>query len=133
MDHVKHALLSALRTSYPNGHPLFPDLTLHELELHDQKNHDYAHGGHPLGNFLRVSHILKLYPGLDLTDPAMVALVYMLKQVDAYLWIKSQRIETRVEGIQARLQDVSVYAKLLQCIEADTTQPSSEPREPHAV
>lgn len=101
------------------GHPHFHKLTAAEKDLHNRKNHDYSAGGHPLGNFLRVSEIIKLYPGLDVTDPAIIAVFYMMKQLDAYLWIKARKIKTKVEGIQERLTDVSVYAKLIQCIELD--------------
>lgn len=102
-----------------HGHPLFHKLTQMEVDLHNAKNHDYAAGGHPLGNFFRVSNILRMYPGLNPADPAIVAVIYAIKQIDAYLWIKSQGIQTKVEGIFERCQDVSVYFKLIQCIEHD--------------
>lgn len=111
------------------GHPLFHQLTKAEVELHNAKNHDYAAGGHPLGNFFRVSSLLSMYPGLSLSDPAVVAAVYALKQVDAYLWIKSQKIQTKVEGINERCQDVSVYFKLIQCIEHDLAQMQAAQRQ----
>lgn len=101
------------------GHPFFYRIAEEETELHSKKNHDYAKGGDPLGNFKRVSAILAMYPGLDLSDPSIVAAVYALKQWDAFLWGKSQKIKAKVEGIHDRLQDVSVYAKLIRCIEHD--------------
>lgn len=102
---------ATLRTQHPNGHKDFITLTLEEIKLHSQKNKDYAFGGDPLGNFNRVSSILSLYPKLAMS-PKAVALVYMLKQLDAALWMLSNNYEGEVEGVKNRLQDVSVYAKL---------------------
>jgi len=95
-----------------HGHPRFNELLREEAELHANKNHDYAQGGDPLGNFKRVSVILSMYPDLDRAHPAVVALVYMLKQVDAVLWGLNKRTQHKVEGYHGRLQDISVYAKL---------------------
>ena len=93
------------------GHPLYYTLTEAEKELHSRKNKDYAQGGDPLGNFKRVAGILSLY-NLDVSQPAAVALVYMFKQLDAVLWMLSNKYEGEVEGIDERLQDVHIYAKL---------------------
>lgn len=101
------------------GHPFFAQQSVEETQLHDAKNHDYTAGGHPLGNFQRVATILCLYPGLDLSNPVVVALVYALKQWDAVLWGLSNGIQHRVEGLHPRLQDVSIYAKLARCILMD--------------
>jgi len=54
-----------LKEMYPNGHPRFIKLALDCMELHSQKNSDYAKGGDPLGNFDRVSKIMQIYPGID--------------------------------------------------------------------
>lgn len=105
-----------MRQRYPHGHSAFLPITLKELELHSVKNHDYAKGGPALGNFDRVSAILALYPNLKLSDRRVVALVYALKQLDAVLWGLSENIEHKVEGLNARLQDISVYAKIIQCM-----------------
>ncbi len=113
-------ILEALRTAFPHGHADFIPLCISEMELHSLKNHDYAAGGHPLGNFHRRASIYKLYPGLDLSDPAVVAVVDLMKQLDAYFWFKSNKHASRVEGKQARLGDVSVYAKLAKIMEAES-------------
>ena len=102
-----------LREKYPHGHKKFVDLLMAEADLHSRKNYDYASGGDPLGNFKRVAKILEQYPGLDLGNPAVVALVYMMKQIDATLWLLSNGHEAQVEGFSERLQDVSVYAKIV--------------------
>lgn len=108
-----------LRENFPHGHPAFLPITLKEMQLHSDKNHDYAKGGHPLGNFSRVSSILALYPRLRVSDQRVVALVYALKQLDAVLWGLSEGIEHKVEGLNPRLQDISVYAKLVMCMNDD--------------
>lgn len=100
-----------LREAY-QGHPMFKKLTEDELALHSAKNSDYAKGGDPLGNFKRVGNILGQYPKLDLNDPTVVALTYMMKQLDAALWMLAKGYEGNVENIDTRLQDVHVYAKL---------------------
>jgi hypothetical protein len=112
------------------GHPLFRTLTEEELALHDAKNEDYAGEGDPLGNFHRVSHILSAYPGLDLSKSEVVALVYMLKQLDAALWMLSQGYEGKVEDVDTRLRDVHVYAKLarvLRRLGSESTSQHSRP------
>ncbi len=95
-----------------HGHPMFQKLTIEELELHDAKNKDYTGGvGHdPLGNFRRVSAILKIW-GFDI-PPMLVALIYALKQQDAYMWMISQKYEGEVEDIDTRLRDDHIYKKI---------------------
>lgn len=94
------------------GHPRFYELLVEEGKLHSDKNHDYAVGGDPLGNFKRRAKIYGLYPGLDLSDPAVVAVVDLMKQLDAYLWMKSNKHEAKVEGKGGRMRDVSVYGNI---------------------
>lgn len=106
-------IISELRKEYPNGHPDFIPLTIKEMELHSIKNFDYAHGGDPLGNFQRVADILSHYPWLDLGKPEVVAAVYMMKQLDAALWLMSHGHEAKIEGVGERIGDVSIYAKLI--------------------
>ena len=108
-----------LKLRNPHGHPKFISMTLAEMKLHSAKNYDYAKGGDPLGNFRRVAAILALYPGLPLDDPAIIAMVYALKQLDAYLWMKCQHYEGGVEGIDSRLGDVHVYGKLARILDQE--------------
>lgn len=110
------SLEDSLRSRFPHGHPKFLPTTLKEIQLHSDKNHDYAKGGSPLGNFERVSAILALYPNLKLSDPRVLAMTYALKQVDAFLWGLNSGIKHKVEGAVERLQDVSVYAKIIICM-----------------
>ena len=109
-------LVAALRRVFPHGHEDYLPQCVAEMELHSQKNHDYAAGGDSLGNFKRVAAILEQYPGLKLSDPKVVALVYALKQVDAVLWGLAQNITHKVEGILPRLDDVAIYAKIVKCL-----------------
>lgn len=104
-----------LREACPNGHKRFVDLITEMAQLHSDKNHDYAVGGTPLGNFERVAHILSLYPDLDLSDPVVVIMVYMMKQIDATLWNLNTGHETKVEDPIKRLQDVCVYSGIAVC------------------
>lgn len=92
-----------------------------EADLHARKSADYSGGKDPLGNFKRVSAIFALYPGLTPTDPRFVAIAYMMKQFDAYLFNVSNGHELKVEGVHERLKDVSIYAKLLRAIEEEMT------------
>ena len=112
-------IVGGLRMKYPNGHPLFLDLVLEELELHGNKNHDYAKGGNPIGNFYRLADIMKLYPGFPIDTPEGSAVIQMLKQLDAAMWIMAKRIETKVEGLDARFKDVGIFTKLVRCILRD--------------
>jgi len=95
-----------------HGHPKYLDLTEDELQLHSEKNKDYADGGDPLGNFKRVANILAQYPGLDISNPTVVSLVYMMKQLDAALWMLCQGYEGTVESIDKRLRDAHIYIKI---------------------
>lgn len=94
-----------------NGHPRFKELTDEEITLHNAKNRDYARGGNPLGNFYRVSDMIKSF-GMDLS-PAQVGFIYMMKQVDAAGRMIFSNYEGDTEGLKERLQDVSIYSKLI--------------------
>lgn len=107
------------RDTFPHGHREFLPITIQELQLHSDKNHDYASGGDALGNFNRVAAILALYPDLDLADRRIVALVYAMKQLDAVLWGLNGNIQHKVEGLNSRLQDISVYAKIVMCMNSE--------------
>jgi len=114
-DPTEDELCEILRRRFPHGHDNFIPLSVGEMELHSRKNYDYASGGDPLGNFLRGAVALAQYPGLDLGDPTVYALVLMYKQLDAALWMLSNGHASKVEGIIERMKDVSVYSKIV-CI-----------------
>lgn len=100
-----------------HGHPRFYELLQELANLHSRKNFDYAAGGNPLGNFERRAKLYSMYPGLDLSDPTVVALVDAMKQLDAALWMKSNGHTGKVEGIIDRLRDVAVYSIIEMVIE----------------
>jgi len=84
------------------------------IKLHSDKNHDYALGGPPLGNFERTAKIMALYPEYPWATTYGVAVVQMLKQLDAFLWqTRSPGFEAKVEGADSRLRDVTVFAQLI--------------------
>lgn len=95
-----------------HGHPRFYELLDEFAELHSKKNKDYAQGGVSTGNFDRVGKILSMYPGLSMSSPPVVALLYMLKQLDAVMWSLSQGYETAVESRHDKMRDIAVYATL---------------------
>jgi len=95
-----------------HGHPEYLELTLDELVLHSAKNKDYTKGGDSLGNFKRVANILSNYPGLDLSKPAVVAIVFAMKQMDRALWQMSQGYEGELEATDGSMADVHVYWKI---------------------
>lgn len=105
-----------LRAVHPHGHPSFISKVLKDIELHSKKNHDYAAGGSPLGNFERVAAILSRYPNFPITTSAGIAMVYMLKQLDAVLWNMCQGHKLNVEGLEERLSDITVYSVILRCM-----------------
>ena len=104
---------------FPYGHKRFVPIMRDLMKLHSDKNHDYASGGDPLGNFKRVAAILALYPGLDPSHPVVVALTYALKQVDAVLWSLAKNIKAKVEGRGKRLDDIAVYAVLARILDEE--------------
>jgi hypothetical protein len=118
-------LTDALRNVFPHGHEDFLPTTIKELELHSVKNHDYASGGSALGNFNRVSAILALYPGLNPADRRVIALTYALKQLDAVLWGLAKKIAHKVEGLNERLGDISIYAKIVMCMNIEDARNKS--------
>ena len=109
---IKGALGDTLHEMFPHGDGMFIDITLEEMEGYNRKNFDYAAGGDPNGNFLRVASMLSFYPGLRMDDPRAVAVVYLMKQLDNVLWSMSRGFEGDLENIDSRLFDIHVYAKI---------------------
>ena len=101
-----------LHELFKGGHPDYVDDTLEELDLYSRKNTDYTKGGDPFGNFKRVAAILALYPNLRLSNPVVICIVYLLKQLDAVLNMLSNDYEGVVEGKQERFTDIYVYTKI---------------------
>jgi len=100
-----------------HGHPEYLKMTKEELALHSAKNKDYARCGDPLGNFKRVADILSNYPGLDLSSPTVVCIVYALKQLDAVLWMLAKGYEGEIEGVDGKLTDAHIYLKIARILQ----------------
>jgi hypothetical protein len=88
-------------------------------ELYSKKNHDYTKGGSRFGGFERPAKILSMYPNLDTSRPEVVAIIYMLKQLDAVLWGLNSSIDHKVEGFGPRLDDITTYSQLVKLILED--------------
>jgi len=101
------------------GHRRVYEILEELAKLHSDKNHDYAVGGNPLGNFYRRAAIYGLYPGLDLSDPEVIAIVDLMKQLDAALWFLSNKHEAKVEGKRGRMRDVAVYSVIDMVLEEE--------------
>lgn len=115
---------------WPHGHPDFIPRLLKLMALHSDKNHDYAIGGPPLGNFERVAKIMQLYPEFPWDTPYGVATVYMLKQFDAFMWQQRTGFAPKVEGVESRLGDITVYSQLI-AIALQETQGATSPHAGH--
>jgi hypothetical protein len=112
-------LEEALRTLFPHGHKQFVIQCLDDMAVHSAKNMEYAGGGDPLGNFRRVATILSQYPGLSLADPRVIAMVYLLKHLDAVLWQWSQHQGSKLDSRIERLTDIAVYTTILRIMERE--------------
>ena len=115
-----------LHKIYKGGHPDYIDETFDELELYSKKNADYAKGGDPFGNFKRVGAILSLYPNLKPSNPVVVCIIYLLKQLDCILWMLSMEYDGNVEGKQERFTDIYIYAKIGKLLDNLASQEKKE-------
>jgi len=102
-----------------HGHRRVYEILEELAQLHSDKNYDYAAGGDPLGDFKRRATIFALYPGLDLSDPAVVALTDLMKQLNAALWFYSNKHEAKVEGKRGRMRDVALYSTINMVLEEE--------------
>jgi len=84
------------------------------LELMKKKNHDYASDENPLSNFQRVGDLVDAYDlwNWNVSSALKVAVIYKLKQFDAFMNLLQQNKEALVEGVPDRLKDVAVYSVL---------------------
>ena len=93
------------------GHPMFYELLKEEKDLYSRKNRDYANDGDYMRNFRSVAKMARglVTPG---NEDTKVALIYLLKQLDAAINLISENREGGVEGVIDRLRDMGVYSKL---------------------
>lgn len=99
------------------GHPDFYKYLEAMATLHDSKNAEYTQGGDPLGNFKRVSAILAIW-GYDI-PPWLVAAIYALKQQDCSMTMLKHGVEGKIESVDARISDESVYTVLKRILVAE--------------
>ena len=111
--------IDVLRASLPYGHPHFVGIAYDMMHLHNDKNRQYASGGHPLGNFQRVANIMRNYQNLEQGDPAVALIGMVIKQIDNILWSLDQKRFYKQEQVMAHLGDVAVYFTILQCMWQD--------------
>jgi hypothetical protein len=94
------------------GHKLFKELCDEELALHEAKNKDYRNDSDPLANFKRVAVWMSLYPKMNWAQPELVAILFSMKQMDAYMSLMERGVEGGVENCDTRLRDDHVYKKI---------------------
>lgn len=110
----ENEILDYIRSKFPHGHPDFYKILFELMDLHNRKNHDYASDEQPLDNFNRVGHLTDIYDiwNWKTSSAFKVAVIYMLKQFDAFMNLLKQDKEGVVEGVTDRLKDVAVYSVL---------------------
>ncbi len=102
---------------YKNGSPRFYQIMESLMQLHSEKNKDYATNVDPLANFHRVAEICKRYKLItEGHESEKVALIYMLKQLDCVLALIGDNREGNVEGVSKRLDDIAVYSVLTEVL-----------------
>ena len=107
---------------HTGGHPKFYKILEDMASLHDRKNSDYSKGlsQGPLGNFIRVSDIKKMYPGFDWDSPFGTCIDFMLKQFDSMIILRATKRSSQTgEPVAARLRDMQVYAVIAEIIESE--------------
>ena len=121
----RYKLLAMEPTANPinqGGHPRFYEILKEMSALHNRKNSDYTKGlsQGPLGNFIRLSDIKKLYPGFDWVSPFGTAIDYLLKQFDAMMILKATTNTSQTgEPVSARLRDIQIYAVIAEIIDEE--------------
>jgi len=106
--------LKKIQEMFPHGHPDFYRIMFDLMDLHNRKNHDYASDENPLSNFNRVGFLAGLYDvwNWKVSHALKVAVIFKLKQFDAFMNLLQQNKEALVEGVPERLKDVAVYSVL---------------------
>lgn len=108
------------------GHPKFKTIVEELLELHSEKNRQYATPDKPLANFYRTGRIIAkmLKPGI----PPEIAscLSFMSKQIDGVYEIVGEGKENTIESLTDKLRDIAVYAVLMMILVDEVkTRPSA--------
>lgn len=110
------------------GHPRFYEILEELADLHDRKNRDYATPENPLSNFTRVGQMCKQWNLVTKGfEPTKVAMIYMLKQVDAANKLLGSGEKGGVEGIPERLRDIAVYSILAEILYTEEYRKTHNP------
>jgi len=106
--------LAKIQEMFPHGHRDFYRIMFDLMDLHNRKNHDYASDENPLSNFTRVGELCDKYDvwNWKVDSSVKVAVIYKLKQFDAFMNLLQYGKTAMVEGVSSRLKDVSVYSVL---------------------
>ena len=97
-----------------HGHPKFYKILEQMAELHSKKNKDYATKEDPLRNFKRAAEWAKKYKLItDGYESVKVAIIYMLKQLDAAFKLLGDNQKGEVEGFIDRMMDIAIYSVLI--------------------
>jgi len=107
----KEELLEKVKEMFPNGHPNFYKKMVDFCDLHNRKNRDYATNDDPMRNFRSVGELCDKYDiwNWEVGSEMKVAIIYMLKQFDAYMNLLKEHREGGIEGVSDRIGDVVVY------------------------
>jgi len=93
------------------GHPKIYELLQEIGELHDRKNTDYATSEDPLSNFHRVAEWGKKYNLItEGNESTKVAVLYMLKQLDAVCKMLGADQKGTAESRRDKFRDIAVYS-----------------------
>lgn len=101
------------------GHPRFAELVEEIKKLHELKNKDYGSDEDPLANFHRVAKWMALYPDMNWAQPELVAILYSMKQLDAYLSMMERGVEGTNETCGTRLGDDYAYKILARILDEE--------------
>ncbi len=111
-DTIKQITVT-LKELFPYGHPEFIPLLMQVMQLHSDKNFDYAGGGDPLGNFDRVADFFGMYPNFPTDKSEAIPIINAQKQIDCICWSICQHKDPKVEKLSRRSMDVVVYYLIL--------------------
>lgn len=100
-----------MKKEYHHAHPRVIEIFEELMELHNRKNHQYATGEDPLGNFnRRAEQTAGKFIKDGLNKPLCVVLGDMSKQVDAVFDMVGRQKKNTVEEVDDKLRDIAVQA-----------------------
>lgn len=105
-----------------HGHPKFLEIVGDIVELHSQKNKQYAGKSDPLGNFRRGSNIIYKLLSPNFRDDEFrkqiaYALCLVSKQIDGAVEIIGESKENTFDSLYEKLRDCMVYFGIMMAME----------------